>query len=83
MTSITIGYQRQSDGDIAVLATLNNNDELLDDEAFAALVASTCATFHTHIGEDVRAWERQDAPDYLDADDSDYPTSWKDVTPSY
>jgi hypothetical protein len=80
--SITIGYQRQSDGDIAVLATLSNIDELLDEESFSDLVATTCQTFKNHTGEDIRAWARQDAPDYLFKDD-DLPDHWVDVTPSY
>lgn len=81
MHHITIGYLRE-DEDIAVLATLNNHDEHLNPEAFLALVASTCATFKLHTGEDIRAWAREDAPDYMyrDPDNLD---DWEDVTPEY
>lgn len=77
MKHITIGYIRD-DGDVAVLATLNNNDEHLSNDEFEELIANTVAYYTNIIDEDVRAWERQDAPDYLDYDSATFGT---DVTP--
>jgi hypothetical protein len=82
MKYVTIGYQRQSDGDIAVLATLNNGDDFVDDATFEKTVLTLVTLFAESTGEDVRAWERQDTPDYLDKDD-DLPHHWIDVTPNF
>lgn len=77
-STITIGYQRQWDGDIAVLATLSNIDELLEDDSFELLIRNTVHIYRDQTGEDVRAWEREDAPAYLNGSSLE---SWADVTP--
>lgn len=79
-TTITIGYQRQSDGDVAVLTTLNNIDELLDEATLEEMVLTLVMTFTESLDEDVRAWERQDTPDYLSGEDLE---NWVDVTPEF
>jgi hypothetical protein len=63
MKTVSIGFQRE-DGDFAVLATLNNNDGDMTDDAFHALVR----TVHTSLvkfNAYVVVLERQDTPDYI------------------
>ena len=64
MKVVTIGYTRD-DGDFAVLATLNNNDDHMTDETFDGVVATNIRIWSHYVGEQVVAVERQDAPDYI------------------
>ena len=64
MKTVTIGYTRE-DGDFAVLATLNNNDEHMTDEAFEGVIATTVRIWSHYTGQSIEVLERQDVPDYL------------------
>lgn len=67
MKTASIGYYRE-DGDFAIVATLNNNDGLMDDEAFA-YVLTKLAGMLTHESEQpMGILERQDAPDYVNVE---------------
>jgi hypothetical protein len=66
MKTVSIGFYRD-DGDFAVLATLNNNDEHMRYEDFeqickSLLKAITIADNHHHVV----ILERQDTPDYVE-----------------
>jgi hypothetical protein len=63
MKTVSIGFQRE-DGDFAVLATLNNNDGDMTDQAFESLVHDMHASF-ARFNAYVVVLERQDAPDYV------------------
>ena len=64
MQTVSIGFTRE-DGDFAVLATLNNNDEYLTPSAFAAMCEVVRSTFELLVETDIQVIERQDAPDYV------------------
>ena len=64
MNTVTIGYARE-DGDFAVLATLNNNDGLLTEQAFEAMVSVVCAALQLLAETEITVLERQDTPDYI------------------
>ena len=71
--TVSIGYQRE-DGDFAILATLNNNDEHMDEKQFDNLIASTVAMIEDATGmirEEIMVLNRQDAPDYVDTEETD------------
>lgn len=69
--TVTIGFERQ-DGDVQILATLNNNDSLISSEFFEFMVKQLINTFELS-GVKVTDYHRQDAPDYTDlSDESDY-----------
>lgn len=65
---VSIGYVRD-DGDLAVLATLNNLDDHLERQQFVELVACTLAFYignpASAITGDVKAYVREDATDYV------------------
>ena len=65
MKTVSIGFTRD-DGDFAVLATLNNNDEYLTPNAFAALSEVVRSTFELLVEVEIEIIERQDAPDYVE-----------------
>ena len=64
MRTVTIGYARD-DGDFAVLATLNNNDEGLSASQFDQLVIETRNFYNDRMMDCIQVLERQDAPDYI------------------
>jgi hypothetical protein len=85
MKAVTIGYTRD-DGDFAVLATLNNNDENLSASQFEQLVTDVRNFYNERMLDCIQVLERQDAPDYLCLDEDDYHIdeppeegSWLDV----
>jgi hypothetical protein len=68
MKTVSIGFMRD-DGDLALVATLNNLDEHMSDENFNVLVDGV----KNYIGlmtkrNDVLVLEREDAPDYITID---------------
>jgi hypothetical protein len=63
MKTVSIGYHRE-DGDFAVLATLNNNDDFMSNEEFGDVVDSLAAKLRA-VGLNITVLERQDAPDYV------------------
>ena len=63
MKTVSIGYHRE-DGDFAVLATLNNNDDFMSDEEFKEVVDSLAAKLRA-VGLRIEILERQDTPDYV------------------
>jgi len=66
MKTVSIGYHRD-DGDFAVLATLNNNDEHMLDEDFEQICKSLFRALDiATTGLHIKAIERQDAPDYVE-----------------
>ena len=65
--TVSIGYYRE-DGDFAILATLNNNDNNLPDGEFNKLIKLVESEYveklyYTH---DIMVLERQDTPDYVE-----------------
>ena len=64
MKTVSIGTIRD-DGDFAIFATLNNNDEIIGDDLFNHLISTLCETLTGETGELVEAIERQDCPDYV------------------
>ena len=64
MKTVSIGFYRE-DGDFAVLATLNNNDGHLDEDAFMALVGEVASTLCNKLVCQIDVLERQDTPDYV------------------
>lgn len=71
MKTASIGFIRD-DGDFQLLATLNNNDELMSEEGFITLVGKLRSFYGDSVPacmyEDVLAIERHDAPDYVTLD---------------
>ncbi len=72
MTCYSVGFHRD-DGDFAILATFNNNDELFTDKDFETIVFGVKALLRGTLLADGRAddcivLERQDAPDYVTLD---------------
>lgn len=65
MKTVSIGFMRD-DGDLALVATLNNLDEHMSDEHFDVLVdgVKKYITLMTKRN-DVLVLEREDAPDYV------------------
>lgn len=64
MKTVSIGFCRE-DGDFALLATLNNNDGHLTEDAFMALVDEVASTLCSKLMCQVDVLERQDTPDYV------------------
>lgn len=64
----SIGYYRDSDGDFAILATVNNNDESMTDSEFNKLVTMIVNYLNESVNEPIQALDRQDAPDYVDSE---------------
>ena len=56
MQTVSIGYMRD-DGDFQILATLNNNDDLIETQRFQEIVEA--------LQENTDGLEREDAPDYV------------------
>jgi hypothetical protein len=64
MKTVSIGFYRE-DGDFSILATLNNNDGYLTEDAFSAMVEITRLALQQFAEVDMEALERQDTPDYV------------------
>lgn len=65
MKTASIGYMRE-DGDFQLLATVNNNDDIIYDEYFDGLVDHVKNIYEIHTnGLDIKVLDRQDAPDYV------------------
>ncbi len=65
----TIGFRR-GDGDIEVLATLNNSGEHMTEEEFETVTIAVRAVIETYTGlDDVAVFERQDVPDIVSDED--------------
>lgn len=67
MKTVSIGYTRD-DGDFAILATLNNNDDHLTHAQFVVLVRHIKGVFENVMPEPIQILERQDAPDYVEGE---------------
>lgn len=70
----SIGIMRD-DGDLAILATLNNNDEHMTDTQFDELKTALVLTIANYTDEQITVLERQDAPDYVCIDEDCWGTS--------
>lgn len=68
MKTVTIGYKRD-DGDLHVLATLNNNEEMLSTLQFMDLINHVMNVFSAQTGEYIEVFEREDVPDYIQIDE--------------
>ena len=64
MKVVTIGWIRE-DGDIQVLATMNNIDDTISDLSFKMFVESVRFGWERLSGNSIQTFERQDAPDYV------------------
>lgn len=56
---------RRDDGDLALVATINNNDEHLSQDAFNKLLAVVAQHYIDVVGSDVLILDRQDLVDYI------------------
>ena len=71
MKTISIGYERD-DGDFAILATLNNNDELMPQAEFEQFAFEIKERFQLALRDEqgdirtIEMRERQDTPDYVE-----------------
>ena len=65
MKTVSLGYHRE-DGDFAVLATLNNNDDYMSDEEFTEVVDLLAEKLWAVTRLYITVLERQDAPDYVE-----------------
>lgn len=76
--TVSIGFYRD-DGDFQLLATLNNNDELVRD--FDELVVSVISQIRLRllIDEAIVALSRQDAPDYVDQSEEEMDVDLDDI----
>jgi hypothetical protein len=70
MKTVSIGFFRE-DGDFAILATMNNNDEHLTEDAFMALVGEVASTLCSKLVCQIDVLERQDTPDYVTLESTD------------
>lgn len=68
MQTVSIGFDRE-DGDFQILATLNNNDELISPYMFEAMACYINAMISHRAEKDCRIIERQDTPDYITLDE--------------
>ena len=68
--TISIGYYRVSDGDFAILATLNNNDGLLGYSQFRFLIEHILDFLQISVDEPIILFHRQDAPDYVNIENN-------------
>lgn len=66
-TCASIGIERD-DNDFAILGTLNNTDNLMEPDDFKTIVRALARNIAAATAEPVRAFERQDAPDYVSMD---------------
>ena len=64
MKTVSIGFYRD-DGDFAILATLNNNDEHMSDNAFGDLIGYVASKLCRQLVCEMVVLERQDTPDYV------------------
>ena len=64
MKLASIGFIRE-DGDLGLVATLNNIDAHMSDDAFNTLVGMVRAHIETASQQQVVVLERNDAPDYV------------------
>jgi hypothetical protein len=68
MKTVSIGFHRE-DGDLALVATLNNLDEHMSDDEFKTLVKAVAAYIELMSKRnDVVVLEREDGPDYVTID---------------
>jgi hypothetical protein len=68
MKTVSIGFMRD-DGDLALVATLNNLDEHMSDGEFNDLINGVKAYIELMSKRnDVVVLEREDAPDYVTID---------------
>ena len=65
MKTASIGFMRE-DGDLAVLATFNNNDDHLSTADFDVIVTGVCTYIEAMTKKKVVVLERQDTPDYVE-----------------
>jgi hypothetical protein len=73
MKTVTIGFMRE-DGDIQVLATMNNNDGIISPTHFKLIVEGIRFSWERLSLENVQVFERQDAPDYVTPEETMKPT---------
>ena len=65
MKTVSIGTMRD-DGDFAIIATLNNNDDHMSDKDFAELKQALVLTIANYTDKQIMVLNRQDAPDYVE-----------------
>lgn len=68
MNTVSIGYVRE-DGDLQLLATLNNVDGDLTQAQFSNLVERVSDQYRECGLSNVKVYERADAPDYIDLEE--------------
>jgi hypothetical protein len=56
----------RDDGDFAIIATLNNNDDHMSDKDFAELTQALVLTIANYTDKQIMVLNRQDAPDYVE-----------------
>jgi hypothetical protein len=70
MNTVSIGFFRE-DGDFAILATMNNNDGYLTEDAFSAMVEVVRSALGMFAEVEMSVLERQDTPDYVTLESND------------
>lgn len=70
MKTVSIGHMTKM-GDLAVIATLNNNHEVMTDQRFNELVQELAITIANYTGVQILTLERQDTPNFVDIETYD------------
>jgi len=65
MKTVSIGFMRE-DGDLTLVATLNNLDGHMSDDNFHVLVEGVSTYIEAMAKQTVVVLEREDAPDYVE-----------------
>jgi hypothetical protein len=65
----TIGFHRTDDNDFQILATINNNDEVLSRHEFNDISQTLVTMLQAATDEEIIALVRQDTPDYVTLED--------------
>ena len=66
--TVSIGYERE-DGDFHIIATLNNNEEIVGEADWDLAIAAIVSILKKVTDLDLAVLERQDAPDFVDLDE--------------
>lgn len=68
MKTVSIGHMTNM-GDLAVIATLNNNHEVMSEQAFNGLIQELAITIANYTGVQILTLERQDTPNFVNIEE--------------
>jgi hypothetical protein len=66
--TVSIGYDRE-DGDFHIIATLNNNEEIVDEADWECAIAAIVSILNKVTDTNLAVLEREDAPDFINLDE--------------